>query len=296
VNQPARPGDVVLVTGASRGLGRHIATHLAAGGLRVVAGVRDEAAAADLATVARVVPMRLDVTDPGSVAAAARGLAEIVGSGRLAGVVNNAGTCLVGAVEELALDDLDAQLRVNVLGPVAVTQAVLPLLRAAQGRVVNVSSVNGRLSVPFWGAYCASKAALEALSDALRLELAPAGVAVAVVQPGAFDTDIRSAAVQRWIAGRADLGAADHDRYADGAAATAAVTGAIDAGAADPAIVAQAVLRALTDAEPRTRYAVGDDAEGLLTLAALNDASRDAAITGLFATLGAAAVADASAA
>jgi NAD(P)-dependent dehydrogenase (short-subunit alcohol dehydrogenase family) len=289
MSQPARPGDVVLVTGASRGLGRHIATHLAATGLRVVAGVRDEAAAADLAAVPRVVPMRLDVTDPASVATAARGLAEIVGSGRLAGVVNNAGTCLVGPVEELALPDLDAQLRVNVLGPVAVTQAVLPLLRTARGRVVNVTSVNGRLTVPFWGAYCASKAALEALSDALRLEVAPAGVAVAVVQPGAFGTDIRSAAVARWIAGRAHLGAAEHERYAASSEVMAAVTRALDAGAADPAVVAQAVLRALTDEAPLARYVVGDDADGLLALAALDDASRDAAITGMFTALGAAA-------
>ena len=285
MSQPARPGDVVVVTGASRGLGRHTALHLAAAGLRVVAGVRDEAAATDLGAVAGIVPVRLDVADPASVAAATVGIAEIVGPGRLAGVVNNAGICVVAPVEELSLADLDEQLRVNVVGPVAVTQALLPMLRRAGGRVVNVSSVNGRLTVPFWGAYCASKAALEALSDALRLELAPAGVGVAVVQPGAFDTPIRSAAVERWRDGRAAFETAAHERYADGAAATAAVTRAIDAGAGDPALVAQAVLRALVDATPRTRYPVGDDAEGLLALAGLDDATRDAAITGLFAQL-----------
>src|SRR4051812_28820003 len=176
----------VLVTGASRGIGRATALRLAASGWDVRAGVRSETDGALLAAEAGgITPVVLDVTDDDQVAALDAVLPE-----RLDAVVNNAGVVIAAPVEGLALADLRHQLEVNVVGQVAVTQAVLPRLRASRGRVVFVSSVSGRVSAPFMGAYSASKYALEALADALRLELRPWGVAVSLIEPGAIDTDV----------------------------------------------------------------------------------------------------------
>src|SRR3712207_5359552 len=153
----------VLVTGASRGIGRAITTRMAASGWDVLAGVRDDAAATELRRTAgaRVAPLTLDITNATHVAALA--------DREVDAVVNNAGIVLAGPVEALDLDDLRRQLDVNVVAQVAVTQAVLPALRARGGRIVFISSVSGRVSTPFSGAYNASKFALEGIADALRM-------------------------------------------------------------------------------------------------------------------------------
>ena len=187
----------LLITGASTGIGRACALHMAVLGWRVFAGVRREADAASLLKDApgypipdRLIPVNLDVTHPDSVTEAARLLGEAVGEAGLDGLVNNAGIAIAGPLEFIALPDLRQQLEVNLTGQVAVTQAVLPLLRQARGRIVNISSVSGLLAAPYFAPYSASKFALEAFSDSLRVELRPWGIRVMVVEPGSIATPI----------------------------------------------------------------------------------------------------------
>jgi NAD(P)-dependent dehydrogenase (short-subunit alcohol dehydrogenase family) len=180
---------------------------MAALGWRVFAGVRKEADADSLLKDApdlpipdpripnplfpdHLTPVYLDITDPDSVVETARLVADTVGEAGLDGLVNNAGIAVAGPLEFIALPDLRLQLEVNLTGQVAVTQAVLPLLRQARGRIVNISSVGGLLAAPYFAPYSASKFALEALSDSLRVELRPWGIRVVVVEPGSIATPI----------------------------------------------------------------------------------------------------------
>jgi NAD(P)-dependent dehydrogenase (short-subunit alcohol dehydrogenase family) len=175
----------VLVTGASRGIGRAIALHLAARSWDVFAGVRDrEAGRALAAQCQRITPVELDITVDAHVAR----LEELVPE-RLDAVVNNAGIGVGGPIQTVSLDDVRRQLEVNVVGQIAVTQATLPKLRRSRGRLVFISSLNGRVSIPLSGVYNSSKFALEALADSLRVELRPWGVRVILVEPGAIATD-----------------------------------------------------------------------------------------------------------
>jgi NAD(P)-dependent dehydrogenase (short-subunit alcohol dehydrogenase family) len=173
---------VAIVTGGSSGLGKALVAELVRRGWRVAAGARRDA---DLERLAGegVLPLRLEVTDDRSVAEAVD--AAVAWGGRLDLVVNNAGWGLIGPTAELEIASLADQLDVNLVGPVRLVRAALPALVESGGRVVNVGSVSGVTATPFAGAYCASKAGLHLLSDALRMELAPFGVAVVVVQPGA---------------------------------------------------------------------------------------------------------------
>ena len=177
----------VLVTGASRGIGKSIVEHLAARGWDVIAGVRNErdAAAVIALNPQQISSVILDVTDAGRIAALSESLPE-----RLDAVVNNAGIVVSGPMETVTPDGWRKQLEINVIGQLAVTQAVLPRLRRSRGRVVFISSVNGQLSMPLVGAYSASKFALEAAADALRMELRPWHIGVAIVEPSQTDTDM----------------------------------------------------------------------------------------------------------
>ena len=177
----------VLVTGAARGIGQATTLRLAAAGWDVIAGVRraDDGEPLEQTQPGRIRAVTLDVTNEGQVAALDAALPA-----DLDAVVNNAGVFVGGPVEGLPLSELRRQLEVNVVGQAAVTQAVLPRLRASRGRVVFVSSVSGRVATPMFGAYNASKFALEGLADALRMELAPWGVRVALVEPAQTDTDL----------------------------------------------------------------------------------------------------------
>ena len=176
----------VLVTGAARGIGHCVATDLAAKGWDVIAGVRTEQDAARLkAAHHRISPIILDVTNADDVAALDTSLPQ-----RLDAVVNNAGIVVGGPMEAVTPDDLRRQLDVNVIGQLTVTQAVLPRLRRCHGRIVFMSSLNGKVTSPLMGAYCASKFALEATADALRLELKPWGIPVVIIEPPQTDTDL----------------------------------------------------------------------------------------------------------
>ena len=192
----------VLITGTSSGIGRACARRLAHEGFSVLAGVRNDTDARSLESEGNGRPLgiraiRLDVTESESVRAAGEQVASIVGENGLCGLVNNAGTAIVGPVECISMDDWRRQFEVNFFGAIAVTQTMLPLLRTHRTRcgrwaprIVNISSVTGQVSSPLFAAYSASKFALEAVSDALRLELASQGIHVCVIIPGTIQSEI----------------------------------------------------------------------------------------------------------
>jgi NAD(P)-dependent dehydrogenase (short-subunit alcohol dehydrogenase family) len=179
----------VVVTGASSGIGAAIARELATRGFRVFGTVRRLEDGRALAA-ARVVPVILDVIDAASIGRARVEVERALAGTPLGGLVNNAGIPAAGPLELYPLEELRRVLEVNLVGAVAVTQAFLPLLKAARGRIVNISSVAGRGALPFMGPYAASKFALEAVSDSWRRELLPFGVRVIVIEPGNFRTRI----------------------------------------------------------------------------------------------------------
>jgi NAD(P)-dependent dehydrogenase (short-subunit alcohol dehydrogenase family) len=189
------PSRSVLITGCSSGIGRALAREFARCGHRVFASARHPETLAELAA-AGLDTLTLDVTDPRSIADAVATALER--AGRIDVLVNNAGFGLIGPVLELPLEAFREQLETNVTGMVAVTQAVAPaMMDRRSGMVINVGSVSGILTTPFAGAYCASKAALHALTDALRLELAPFGVRVVSLQPGGVVSRFGDAATRR---------------------------------------------------------------------------------------------------
>lgn len=277
----------VLLTGASRGLGYHMAVHLADRGFRVFGGVRSDDAAAMLAREAdgRITPLRLDVTDTKQVNTAVDHVASEVGKRGLAGLVNNAGIHESGPVEQIRIEDLDAQLRVNLLAPLALTKAALPLLRQGRGRIVNVSSVNAVLPIPFSVAYNAAKAGLEAASDSLRVELQPWGIPVIVVRPGPYDTDVRARSHERWGAKRQELAEPQRSLYEQGFEQHAQFIPALDRQAGHPDEVAETVHRALTEADPQTTYVVGPGTEDLMAIASLPDREREQALAQAMASV-----------
>jgi NAD(P)-dependent dehydrogenase (short-subunit alcohol dehydrogenase family) len=191
MDQSLRRQPAVVITGASTGIGAASAAELARRGFSVFAGVRKESDGARLkAQSAHIIPVLLDVTDAAQIGAAAQTVGRFVGDAGLTGLVNNAGIVVAGPLEILPLDQLRLQLEVNVVGQIAVTQAFLPLLRAARGRIVNMSSLNGRIASPYLAPYAASKHALEAVNNAMRLELRAWGIRVCVIEPGATTTPI----------------------------------------------------------------------------------------------------------
>jgi NAD(P)-dependent dehydrogenase (short-subunit alcohol dehydrogenase family) len=275
----------VVVTGTSTGIGRACALALDAHGFRVFAGVRreEDAAALRRAGSDRLTPVFVDVTDAASIAAAAATVARAVGDAGLAGLVNNAGVGIVGPLEYLPPDDLRWQLDVNVVGQLAVTQAFLPLLHRGCGRIVNIGSVGGKLALPFGGALCASKHALEALTDALRLELRPWGIHVCLVEPGSIHTEAVDKTLGQGERTAAALARDGHDWYAEALGRFAAVAAKRERGGSPPTVVATTVIRALTVAAPRARYPVGAHARLLTTLPrVLPDRALDAARLRLF--------------
>jgi NAD(P)-dependent dehydrogenase (short-subunit alcohol dehydrogenase family) len=253
--------SAILVTGASTGIGRATALRLDALGFTVFAGVRKAAdgAALEAAASDRLTPLIIDVTKAATIAKAAAAISK---SGiPLVGLVNNAGIAAAAPMEFVPLDDLRAQLEVNVVGQIAVTQAVLPLLRAATGRIVNITSIGGLIAGPMLGPYHASKYALEALTDTLRIELSPWGIHVAAVEPGQISTPIWSTASDRADRMIEAMPAEAMELY--GAGIRGARTSAKNAQehGASPDLVAAAIEHALTAKRPKTRYLVGSDAK-----------------------------------
>ncbi len=253
----------VVITGASTGIGRACALYLDELGFRVFAGVRrqvDGAALQEKAS-ARLTPLFIDVTKTETIAEAAHSVADSLGDERLIGLVNNAGIAVGAPLEFVPIDDLRRQLEINVIGQVAVTQAFLPLLRAGQGRVINMSSISGRIAMPFVGPYNASKFALEAVTDALRLELHPWNIKVISIQPGAIATPIWEKSLAKANETLEKLPPAAHQLYGDRVTALLRTTEETGAHGSPPEAVAYAVAHALTAKRPKLRYLVGWDAK-----------------------------------
>jgi NAD(P)-dependent dehydrogenase (short-subunit alcohol dehydrogenase family) len=259
------PDRFVLVTGASTGIGRAIAEGAAQRGFRVFAGVR-RAADADAVRGPRVQPVLLEVTSDDSVRAAVTEVAAACGPAGLHGLVNNAGIALAATVEHVPLDTLREQFEVNFFGIVRVTQACLPLLKRARGRIVMISSQNGRIALPLLGPYCASKFALEGLSDALRLEVAPLGVKVSLIEPGAVATSIWDRSRARAQCLRAAMPDSAQREYARLIGAFAAKVDKAEARGISAAECAAPVIEALESRKPRVRVPVGPDARRNLFL------------------------------
>jgi NAD(P)-dependent dehydrogenase (short-subunit alcohol dehydrogenase family) len=253
-----------LVTGASSGIGAACALRLASSGWRVFAGVR-RAGDAPRSTE----EILLDVTNADEIGAASEQIGE------LDALVNNAGIAIAMPLEFIPLDELRRQLDVNVIGQVAVTQAFLPHLRRSRGRIVFVGSIAGKSALPFLGAYAASKHALEAVTDTLRIELRPFGIEVSLVEPGTIRTPIwaKSAKVADSLADAAPPEL--RELYGDRIAAFRRVAAERGAKGASPDAVAEAVVSALTRERPRTRKFVGRDARIRAVVERLPDRARD---------------------
>jgi NAD(P)-dependent dehydrogenase (short-subunit alcohol dehydrogenase family) len=260
---------LALVTGTSSGIGRACAVHLAQQGFEVLAGVRDEADAPP-----GLEAVKLDVTNAADIAA----VAQRAGS-HLHALVNNAGIAVNGPVEVLPIDEWRRQFEINVFGQVALTQALLPALLAAHGRIVNVSSISGLFAIPVTGPYAASKYAIEALSDVLRREVGPHGIHVACVEPGAIATRVWDKSRTQGERLVAEMPADAYRRYEPiiNALRREATKGERDG--LPPEAVAEAVGHAVTASRPRTRYIVGRDARVRALLArVLPDRALDALV------------------
>jgi len=269
-------GGNILVTGASTGIGRACAIHFARRGYRVYAGVRkpSDAEALKAEDSQYIEPVLLDVTRPESIA----GALDVAGKEPLAGLVNNAGIAVTGPLELVSIERCRREFEVNVIGLVAVTQAFIPLLRRGPGRIVNIGSIAGRSALPGSGAYDASKFAVEAITDALRMELQPWGISVSVIEPGATATRI-------WEKSLVDVDDLSRqvspEKYALYSGLMAKVRKEVTDSARNAINVKEvvkAVEHAMIARKPKTRYLVGRDARFWLLLNLLPDRWRDSLI------------------
>lgn len=254
----------IFITGASTGIGRAAAERLARAGYDVIPGLRRPDALPEPVKE----PVTIDLADPASIGPATEQVLERA-AGRLVGLVNNAGFTMSGPCEVLDVDDWRAQFEVNLFGHVAITRALLPALLDSHGRIVNVGSIGGRMASPFIAPYNASKFAVRAWTDAMRMELAPHGVSVVLIEPGSVDTPIWEKGKSQANEQIAKLSAEQASRYArqiDGAfkvtdwAATHGIT---------PDKCAEAIEQAMTTRRPKGRYVVGRDARMQAMLATL---------------------------
>lgn len=251
--------EIVIVTGASSGIGGATARELARRGYHVLAGVRRDRDG-DAIRAPGIEPVIIDITDPEHVRAlAARATADPQGR-PLRALVNNAGVGVNVPVETYGMDDWRKLFEVNLFGHVAMTQALLPALIESSGRVVNISSVGGRIAMATYGPYAATKFALEAVSDALRRELAPLGVAVVVIEPGAVVTEMLGGASDTAHRMASAMTPEQSERYGGLVSAVAAQAASSATSGAPADAAAKVIATAVTVQRPRTRYTVGRDA------------------------------------
>jgi NAD(P)-dependent dehydrogenase (short-subunit alcohol dehydrogenase family) len=269
--------QAVVVTGAGKGIGHACVLRLAKGGYRVYAGVRklEDGQRLRAESGVDVIPVVLDVTQPQIIKDAASFIKSDIAGMSLLGLVNNAGIAIAGPLEFLPIEELRRQLEVNVIGQVAVTQAFLPMLRASHGRIVNIGSIAGKSAMPMTGPYAASKFALEAITDSLRVELMAAGVDVIIIEPGVIATPIWEtslAAADKIMSGLPREAFKFYGRIIE--AAKERARGATERG--QPAdVVARVVEEALTSNRPKTRYVIGRDAHVRKLFQLLPDRWRD---------------------
>ncbi|MEX0819494.1 MAG: SDR family NAD(P)-dependent oxidoreductase [Pirellulaceae bacterium] len=259
MNHATLAGRAILITGASTGIGAACALELDRLGFRVYAGVRKPADGAALQTQAseRLTPVLLDVTVAETIEQTAATIEAAVGQAGLFGLVNNAGIVVPGPLECVSLDDLRRQFEVNVFGVVGVTQAMLPLLRAASGRIVNIGSISGKAAPPYLGAYSASKFALESISDVFRMELHRWNIDVSIVEPDSVATPIWSKLLETASAMGTRLPAAVRSLYDQDLTSMAEASSKMDQTGMSVAHVVRAVRHALTARRPKTRYPIG---------------------------------------
>jgi NAD(P)-dependent dehydrogenase (short-subunit alcohol dehydrogenase family) len=266
----AQVKGTVVISGASTGIGRACAVRFASLGFRVIAGVRSQATREALAASAPgVEAMLLDVTDAGAI----QSVAEALDGEPLSGLINNAGIAAAGPLELLPVDAWRKLFEVNVIGLAAVTKAFLPHLRRGKGRIVNVGSIAGRSALPGSSAYDSSKFSVEAMTDALRMELHPFGIRVAVIEPGAVATDLWEKSVRELdeLEGPQDR----RDLYRRLIARIREEMIASSGKALPPEAVVKRIEHAMTARWPKTRYVVGSDARFWLLLNLLPDTWRD---------------------
>ncbi|CAM4257218.1 Serine 3-dehydrogenase [Mycobacterium basiliense] len=252
----------VVVTGASSGIGRATALRLAAAGWHVYASVRRTADGEALQAASpggRLSPLLMDVTMADQIEAALRVVGEHVGDSGLDGLVDNAGIGVAWPVELVPLDALRRQLEVNVVGQIAVTQAFLPLLRRAVGRIVVIASIGDRFTPPFGGPLAASKAAIATLADALRQEAAPWGIRVVIVEPASINSGAADKLERDATRAIDDFGPHGAELY--GASYSGMVKAALtrERRGSPPTVVADLVLKVLTVSRPRARNVIGKD-------------------------------------
>jgi NAD(P)-dependent dehydrogenase (short-subunit alcohol dehydrogenase family) len=261
-----------VVTGASAGIGKELLERLARDGRNVIALARDPARVGVPNRPGRVEVVRLDFDDPMGVEAASLDIARIVGAAGLAGLVNMAGIIIEGPLEAVPAEAIRRQFDVNVIGPVTLTQALLPLLAKARGTVVNIGAVSAHLTPPFYDPIAASKAALASFNDAMRQEFAPLGIKGVLIEPGAIKTGIFAtsrAARDGWLAQRPDV----ERRYRP---ALEAVERAFEkSGVDDPEVVVKAVMAALSGRRTKPRAVVGKGAAAFVMMSRLPTRLRD---------------------
>lgn len=262
---------VALITGCSTGIGRATALLLAEKGWRVFATARQLGTVTDM-TSERITPLHLDVTDEASMATAVK--QTLAQAGRIDALVNNAGYAQAGPMEELDMDEVRRQFETNTFGALRMAQLVLPTMRAqGKGRIVNVSTMGGRLVIPFIGLYNASKFALEAMSDALRMETRPFGVRVLLIEPGGVRTNFNTAANQNAQQHTTNM----NSPYYRFLVPFMRFIGHIEGMSSSPERVAAVILRALTIRNPRARYVATPDARVMLAIMLrMSDGMRDA--------------------
>ena len=251
----------VVVTGASSGIGRACCLHLDSEGYRVFAAVRKRYDGESLRREASesLVPVLMDVTEPGEVSKGAEFVRQSTGEAGLAGLVNNAGIAIAGPLEFLPIEELTRQFSVNVIGQITCSQAFLPLLRMGKGRIINVGSISGRVALPFLGPYAASKAALASLSDALRRELLPWSISVSLLELGNIQTPLREKSLAAADSILSQLPAAAEKLY--GSAFEKEREARMSVGAPTKAKeVARLIRHILEVKKPKPRYLFGRDA------------------------------------
>lgn len=266
--------NIVFITASASGIGAVCAKILANAGIWVFAGVRDlkKGELLQQQVSGKLTPVLLDVTDIKQIEAATAQLQETMTrhNAKLLGVVNNATNERHGPLELLPLDFIRDEIEVDYLGSVAVIKACLPLLRQAQGRIVNFSSMNGRSVFRSIGANSAAKYAIEAMSDALRLELAPWGIKVALIEPGAVKTPLWEKALHKFEDLPNHVTAEQlqlyYPRWSEALQQAKVDKERFLRTALPPERVAKAVIHALTAKQPKTRYVVGRDAQTVLFL------------------------------
>ncbi len=249
----------VVITGGSTGIGKACALYLDRLGFHVFAGVRrvSDGEAVTRESSGSITPLLLDVTNAASIGSAANAVAASVGEAGLRGLVNNAGIVVAGPLEFLPLDEIRKQFEVNIFGQIAVTQAFLPLLRRARGRIVNMGSISGRVAAPFIGPYAASKFALEAFTDSLRVELLPWDIKVSIIEPGDVATPIWEKSLEAAEEIAKNYAQETFSLYGS---AFSAIRKEAKNGAntgISPNVIAQLVAHALSAKRPKTRYLAG---------------------------------------